>query len=54
MANREQADPELTPEEEAELDAAVAEAELGGGMPADQVLRELRARVRPEEPASRG
>ena len=33
----------LTPEELAELDAAIAEADRGGGIPAEQVLRELRA-----------
>jgi len=30
-----------TPEEEAELDAAIAEADLGGGIPLEQFLREL-------------
>ena len=33
----------LTPEELAELDASIAEADRGGGIPAEQVLRELRA-----------
>ena len=33
-----------TDEEAAEIDAAIAEADLGGGVPADEVLRELRAR----------
>ena len=33
----------LTPEELAELDAAIAKADRGGGIPAEQVLRELRA-----------
>jgi hypothetical protein len=32
---------ELTPEEEAELDDAVAEAELDGWIPAEQVITEL-------------
>ncbi len=31
------------PEQLAELDAAIAEADRGEGMPAEQVLRELRA-----------
>jgi hypothetical protein len=30
-----------TPEEEAELDAALAEADLGGGIPLEQFKREL-------------
>lgn len=34
---------ELTPEEDAELNAAIDEAERdGGGLPADQYIRELR------------
>ncbi len=32
---------ELTPEEASELDAAIAEADLGGGIPLEQFLREL-------------
>lgn len=32
------------PDEQAEIDAAIAEAELGGGIPAEDVLRELRTR----------
>jgi hypothetical protein len=32
-----------TPEEAAELEAAIEEADLGGGMPADEFLREMRA-----------
>jgi hypothetical protein len=35
---------ELTPEEEAELDDAVAEAELDGWIPAEQEIAELRRR----------
>ncbi|HEV7768986.1 MAG TPA: hypothetical protein VGQ76_28595 [Thermoanaerobaculia bacterium] len=37
-------EPELTPEKSAEIQAAIAEAALGGGLPAEEVLRELRAR----------
>lgn len=37
-------DVELTPEEEAELDDAVAEAERDGWIPAEQVIAELRRR----------
>jgi len=32
-----------TPEEAEEIEAALEEAELGGGMPAEEVIRELRA-----------
>jgi hypothetical protein len=31
-----------TPEEEAELEAALTEADLGGGIPLEQFMRELR------------
>ena len=34
---------QLTPEELAELDAAIEEADRGEGIPAEEVLRELRA-----------
>lgn len=44
MFYRDEQEPELTPEEAAEIEAAIAEADLGGGMPAEEVLRELRAR----------
>jgi predicted transcriptional regulator len=54
MINRNQIEDELTPEEQAELDAAIAEADLGGGIPAEEVLRELRVRTRREEHARRG
>lgn len=37
-----------TPEEEAELEAAIEEAEQGGGISAEELLRELRA-IRDEE-----
>ena len=37
-------DLELTPEEEAELDDAVAEADRDGWIPAEQVIAELRRR----------
>jgi predicted transcriptional regulator len=47
-------DVELTSAEKAEVEAAVAEADRGGGVPAEEVLRELRARARREEPAHRG
>ncbi|MDP9195134.1 MAG: hypothetical protein M3P06_25840 [Acidobacteriota bacterium] len=40
MINRNQ----LSSEEQAEIDAAIAEADLGGGVPAEEVLRELRTR----------
>lgn len=50
--NRDDREIELTPEETAEIEAAIAEADLGGGVPADEVLRELRA-LR-EEHARRG
>jgi hypothetical protein len=33
---------EMTPEQEAELEAALDEADRGEGIPAEQVLRELR------------
>ena len=42
MVNRDQ----FTPEEQAEIDAAIAEADLGGGVPAEEVLRELSIRRR--------
>ena len=35
-------DAEFTAEELAEVDAAIEEADLGGGMPADEFIRELR------------
>lgn len=35
--------PELTPEMEAELDEAIAQADRGEGVPLEQVLAELRA-----------
>lgn len=35
---------ELTPEEEAELDEAIAEADREGWIPAEQVIAELRRR----------
>jgi hypothetical protein len=38
------ADLELTPEEEAELDDAIAEADRDGWIPAEQVIAELRRR----------
>jgi hypothetical protein len=44
MIDRDDREIELTPEEAAEIDAAIAEADLGGGIPAEEVLRELRAR----------
>lgn len=53
MINRDQTDDELTSEEQAEIEAAIAEADLGGGVPAEEVLRELRARTRREEHARR-
>jgi hypothetical protein len=37
-------DVELTAEEEAELDEAIAEADRGGWIPAEQVIAELRRR----------
>jgi hypothetical protein len=37
-------DVELTPEEEAELDEAIAEADREGWIPAEQVIAELRRR----------
>jgi predicted transcriptional regulator len=37
---------QLMPEEQAEIDAAIAEADRGGGVPAEEVLRELRIRTR--------
>jgi predicted transcriptional regulator len=37
---------QLTPEEQAEIDAAIAEPDLGGGVPAEEVLREIRMRTR--------
>jgi hypothetical protein len=37
-------DLELTPQEEAELDDAIAEADRDGWIPADQVIAELRRR----------
>ena len=37
-------DVELTPEEEAELDFAIAEADREGWIPAEQVIAELRRR----------
>jgi len=37
-------DLELTPEEEAELDDAIAEADRDGWIPAEQVIAELRRR----------
>jgi hypothetical protein len=37
-------DLELTPEEEAELDEAIAEADREGWIPAEQVIAELRRR----------
>jgi hypothetical protein len=43
----------LTPGELAELDAAIEEADRGGGVPAEEVLRELRA-LRDEEIRRRG
>jgi predicted transcriptional regulator len=36
---------QLTLDEQAEIDAATAEADLGGGVPAEDVLRELRVRA---------
>lgn len=39
------AEVQLTGEELAELDAAIAEADRGEGIPAEEVLRELRART---------
>lgn len=54
MINRDQIDSELTPEEKAEIEAAIAEADLGGGVAAEEVLRELRARTGREEHARRG
>lgn len=44
----EQEDDELTPEQLAELDEAIAEADRGEGVPAEVVLRELRE-MRDEE-----
>ena len=44
---------DFTPEELAELDAAIAEAERGGGVPAEQVLRELRAMLEEASPQRR-
>ncbi|MFL6245980.1 MAG: hypothetical protein ACJ74H_08155 [Thermoanaerobaculia bacterium] len=35
-----------TPEEEAELEAALEEADRGGGIPLDEFLKELRERER--------
>jgi hypothetical protein len=52
MRTREETDIELTPDEETELDTAIAEADLGGGVPAETVLRELRERH--EDHARRG
>ena len=43
----------LTPEELAELDEAIAEADRGEGISADEVLRELRA-MRDERVGRRG
>jgi hypothetical protein len=43
VMHREQVDVDVSPEEEAEIEAAVAEADLGGGVAADEVRRELRA-----------
>jgi hypothetical protein len=37
-----------TPEEEAELEAAIEEADQGGGISAEELLRELRA-IRDQE-----
>jgi hypothetical protein len=37
-------DLELTPQEDAELDAAIAEADRDGWIPAEQVIAELRRR----------
>ena len=54
MINRDHVDEELTPEEQAEIEAAIAEADLGGGIPAEEVLRELRLRTSREEHARRG
>ena len=51
MSNRDELDFEHD-DEQTELDAAIAEADLGGGVPAEQVLRELRERR--EEYARRG
>ena len=44
MNDRDERDVELSADEAAEIEEAIAEADLGGGVPAEQVLRELRAR----------
>ena len=48
MSTREETEIELTPEEEAELNAAIAEADLGGGVPVETVMREI-AQMREKE-----